>query len=66
MRVVSHPSTLAQELTMTPLHKRMIDDMTLRGLKPNTIKAYVECVARFARHFDKTRRNWDSEPAPVP
>ena len=39
---------------MTPLRKRMIDDMTLRGLKPNTIKAYVECAARFARHFGKS------------
>jgi hypothetical protein len=32
----------------------MIEDMTLRGLKPKTIKAYVECVARFARHFGKS------------
>jgi integrase/recombinase XerD len=39
---------------MTPLRKRMIDDMTLRGLKPNTIKAYVQCVARFAQHFGKS------------
>jgi site-specific recombinase XerD len=34
----------------------MIDDMTLRGLKPNTIKAYVGCVARFAQHFDQSPR----------
>ena len=33
---------------MTPLRQRMIDDMTLHGLKPKTIKAYVDCVARFA------------------
>jgi len=39
---------------MTPLRKRMIDDMTLHGLEPNTIKAYVQCVARFARHFGKS------------
>jgi len=39
---------------MTPLRQRMIDDMTLHGLKPNTIKAYVECVARFAQHFGKS------------
>jgi len=39
---------------MTRLQKRMIDDMTLHGLKPKTIKAYVACVARFARHFGKS------------
>jgi integrase/recombinase XerD len=36
---------------MTPLRRRMIDDMTLRNFTPATIKAYVRCVARFARHF---------------
>jgi integrase/recombinase XerD len=36
---------------MTPLRRRLIDDMTLRNLTPETIKAYVGCVARFARHF---------------
>jgi len=41
-------------LTMTPLRRRMIDDMTLHGLKPKTIKAYVPCVARFARYFGKS------------
>src|SRR4051812_33841048 len=50
----SHPSPSAQERTMTPLRRRMIDDMTLHGLKPKTIRAYVGCIARFARHFDKS------------
>src|SRR3954454_23077378 len=54
MRVVSHPSTPAQELTMTPLRQRMIDGMTLYGLKRKTITTYVGCVARFARHFGKS------------
>ena len=36
---------------MTPLRRRMIDDMTLRNFTPQTIQAYVRCVARFARHF---------------
>lgn len=35
---------------MTPLRRRMIDDMTLRNFAPKTIQAYVRCVARFARH----------------
>lgn len=39
---------------MTPLRRRMIDDMTLHGLKPKTIQAYVDCIARFARHFGKS------------
>ena len=36
---------------MTPLRRRMIDDMTLRNFTKATIEAYVRCVARFARHF---------------
>jgi integrase/recombinase XerD len=41
---------------MTPLRQRMIEDMTLHGHKPKTIKAYVGCVVRFAQHFDKSPR----------
>lgn len=36
---------------MTPLRRRMIDDMALRNFAPGTIAVYVNCVARFARHF---------------
>jgi len=36
---------------MTPLRRRMIDDMTLRNFTPQTIQAYVRCVARFALYF---------------
>ena len=34
--------------TMTPLRQRMIDDMTIRNMSPNTIKIYVYAVAKFA------------------
>jgi hypothetical protein len=36
---------------MTPLRRRMIDDMTLRNFTPKTIEACVRCVARFAHYF---------------
>lgn len=36
---------------MTPLRRRMIEDMRLRNLAERTIETYVERVAAFARHF---------------
>lgn len=39
---------------MSPLRRRMIEDMQIRNLTPNTQRAYVEQVIRFARHFRKS------------
>lgn len=39
---------------MTPLRQRMIETLELHGLSPKTLKLYVDCVARFARHFGKS------------
>jgi hypothetical protein len=36
---------------MTPLPRRMIDDMQIRNLAPPTQTSYVQQVSLFARHF---------------
>jgi hypothetical protein len=39
---------------MTKLREQMIQDMTLRGLSPNTQRAYLQAVTRLARHYDRS------------
>ena len=36
---------------MTPLRQRMLEDMQIRNLSPNTIDGYLRYVAQFANHF---------------
>jgi len=46
---------------MTPLRKRMIEALELRGSSPKTVKLYVDCVVRFARHFNKSPERLGAE-----
>ena len=39
---------------MSPLRRRMTEDMQIRNLTPNTQRVYIEQLARFARHFGKS------------
>ena len=39
---------------MTPLRKRMIKDMTVRGLAENTRKSYLNSVSGLARHYGRS------------
>lgn len=39
---------------MTPLRQRMLEDMQIRHLAASTQRAYLEHVARFARHFGQS------------
>ena len=39
---------------MSPLRRRMTEDMQIRNLTPSTQRIYAEQVARFARHFGKS------------
>src|SRR5450432_3179905 len=45
---------LAKELSKSPLRRRMIDDMQIRNLTPNTQRVYVAQVVWFACHFRKS------------
>ncbi len=39
---------------ISPLRQRMIDDMKLRNMSPNTQKVYTSAVKNFSRHFGKS------------
>ncbi|NJO33734.1 MAG: hypothetical protein HC869_11905, partial [Rhodospirillales bacterium] len=39
---------------ISPLRRRMIEDMTVRNLSPSTQQSYVYAVASFARHFGRS------------
>ena len=46
---------------MTPLRKRMIEDMQLRNLTAATQKNYLHHVAGFAQYFDRSPEVLDIE-----
>jgi integrase/recombinase XerD len=39
---------------MSPLRRRMIDDMTLRNLSPATQRSYLHAVTKFSRYFGRS------------
>jgi integrase len=54
---LSNPSLSAQETPMaqmSPLRRRMIEDMTLRNLSRQTQQSYIYAVAKFSRHFNRS------------
>ena len=39
---------------LSPLRRRMIEDMKVRNLSPATQRCYVHAVAKFAQHFNRS------------
>ena len=39
---------------VSPLRQRMIEDMAIRDMSPNTQKAYVRAVKNFSKHFGRS------------
>ena len=46
---------------VSPLRRRMIDDMTVRNLSPATQRSYVHAVSKFARFFGRSPETLDLE-----
>src|SRR3954462_13420255 len=46
---------------MSPLRRRMIEDMTVRNLSPATQRSYVHAVAKFSRYFGRSPERLDLE-----
>jgi hypothetical protein len=49
------PRTLTEEIAMTPLRQRTLGALGLREMAQLTQRAYIEDVARLARHYKRSR-----------
>jgi integrase/recombinase XerD len=48
---------------LSPLRRRMIEDMTVRNLSPATQRSYVHAVAKFSRYFGRSPDRLQEVPA---
>ncbi len=46
---------------LSPLRRRMIEDMTVRNLSPARQRSYVHAVAKFGRYFGRPPDRWGLE-----
>jgi integrase/recombinase XerD len=45
---------------LTPVRRRMIEDMTIRNLSPATQQSYEHAVAKFSRFFGRSPDRLDA------
>src|SRR3989442_11158665 len=50
-----------KEPHMTPLRRRMIEDMQLRNFATTTQRSYIHYVAEFAKYFNRSPQDLDLE-----
>jgi integrase/recombinase XerD len=49
------PQTGVSEVAkISPLRRRMIEDMTVRNMSPSTQRSYVSAVSKFSRYFGRS------------
>ena len=48
------PSILIRSLTMTPLRRRLLEDMGIRNLADNTQSAYLQQIIAYSKHFHRS------------
>ena len=46
---------------LSPLRRRMIEDMTIRNLSPATQRSYISAVSKLSRHFGRSPDRLDVE-----
>ena len=51
MRTTNQPSVVKP---ISPLRRRMIDDMTIRNLSPTTQRSYIHAVEHYSRYFGRS------------
>ena len=51
---------------LSPLRRRMIEDMTVRNMSPATQRSYISAVSKFSRYFGKSPEQLDLEDVRFP